>query len=520
MTTAPSTDRPTYGNLRRPRSAGLNSFSLLATGLLFAGVLVFVIMSLLGGLIPALIELVAVFVAVGLLSVRDRDGRNLLQRTAARLAYRHGRRSGAHLYRAGLLGVVPHGSTQLPGLAAKSTLAEAWDSYGRPFCAVYYPSTTDYAVTFSAEPDGAALVDDWQVDSWVAYWGAFLASLSDEPGIQAAAVTIETAPDTGHRLHRAVTSAIDEDSPEIARAMLHEVVSRYPAGSAVIRSWVTLTFSAATRATGPRRSTEEVLRDLASRLPKLGERLGTTGAGAVRPTVADELAETVRVAYDPAAASVIEHARVAGEPVALSWDEVGPAAHEARWDHYVHDSGVSRTWTMTVPPRGVFSSNVLTDLLAPHPDIARKRVTLLYRVLPAGKAADVVQSDQRDADFRAATSRPTARARVEAAAAAQAAMEEAKGAGVANVGMIVTATVVDPGAVPGERLTKRNRTREARLLTALADATAAIDSLAAGARIRLRIAYGSQDSAFAAGLPAGPTLTRHLRVPTEVREAL
>ena len=54
----------------------------------------------------------------------------------------------------------------------------------------------------------------------------------------------------------------------------------------------------------------------------------------------------------------------------------------------------------------------------------------------------------------------------------------------------------------------------------LPDVKAAIDNLAATARIQLRPVYGSQDSAFAAALPLGLVLPKHLRVPSEIRAAL
>ena len=66
--------------------------------------------------------------------------------------------------------------------------------------------------------------------------------------------------------------------------------------------------------------------------------------------------------------------------------------------------------------------------------------------------------------------------------------------------MLVTATVVDPDKAK--------------------DAAAAIDNLAATARIRLRPVYGSQDSAFAAALPLGINLAKHVNVPDLLREKL
>jgi hypothetical protein len=80
------------------------------------------------------------------------------------------------------------------------------------------------------------------------------------------------------------------------------------------------------------------------------------------------------------------------------------------------------------------------------------------------------------------------------------AAKEARGAGLVNFGLLVTATV-----------TSADRLDAARQ---------AIDHLAPTARIQLRPVYGSQDSAFAAALPLGRVLPAHLRVPGELREAL
>jgi hypothetical protein len=51
-------------------------------------------------------------------------------------------------------------------------------------------------------------------------------------------------------------------------------------------------------------------------------------------------------------------------------------------------------------------------------------------------------------------------------------------------------------------------------------AAAAVDTLSAPARLRLRRMYGSQASAFAAALPLGIVLPDHIKVPALVRESL
>ena len=129
-------------------------------------------------------------------------------------------------------------------------------------------------------------------------------------------------------------------------------------------------------------------------------------------------------------------------------------------------------------------------------------MTILYRMIDPGVAARMVEADKRNADFRAngeATRQSGAlRDQREAALTAQ---EEARGAGLIDFGMLVTATV--EGSDP----------------QALAVAEATVENLAATARITLRRVYGSQDSAFAGSLPLGLVLARVPEGPATIRKA-
>ncbi len=491
----------TYGNWRAPVSPGLFGLGTVGTVIMFFGLILVVIVLMVGGMLRALG--LAIVLGLGLLTLlaKDKHGLNLLSRATTRVGWMTTRSRGLNLYRSGPLGRTLWGTFQLPGLAAPSRLSEHQDSYGSPFALLYVPATGHYTVVIATEPDGAALVDTEQVDSWVAEWGHWLANLADEPGVEAASVTIETAPDSGTRLRREVFTQLDPDAPDVAQEMLREVVSQYPAGSSTVKAYIAITFAAAPRMGGKRRKPDEMGRDLAARLPGLTQSLQATGAGAARPLSAQELCETIRIAYDPAAAILIDEARANGEPLDLRWPDVGPAAHEASWDGFRHDSAYSVSWSMTVPPRGAVQSGVLTRLLAPHRDIARKRVTLLYRPIDAARAAAIVEADLRAAEFRqGATSKPSARAIQNTRAAAATAQEEASGAGLVNFGVVVTATVLDPAGQ--------------------SDMRAAIDSLSATARLRLRPVYGSQDSAFAAALPLGLIVSKHVKVPDTLREKM
>jgi hypothetical protein len=438
--------------------------------------------------------LLVVGAAVWGLRTRDRDGVNVVDRVRRRTGWWRTRRAGANVYRSGPLSrPQPWGTCRLPGLLAGTQLHEFEDAYGRRFAVVYMPAVNMCAVVLGTEPDGEALVDDEQVDQHVARWGGWLASLADQPGLRAASVTIETAPDFGARLRQEVTGHLDPASPAFARAVLAEVLDSYPAGGSSISCYVALTYALAT-ASGARRSLEDAVRDLSSRLPGLTGSLEGTGAGAVHPVSAGEVCQLVRVAYDPAAAMVLDEATMSGDAPDLSWADVGPLAAEAGWSSYRHDSGLSTTWLMSRAPRGSVYSSVLRDLLAPHPDVARKRVTLLYQPIDPARSADLAEADVRAASAaRGVGPTVSASARRALAAAERTADEEAAGHGMVEFGMLVTATVLDDGQQ--------------------ADARAAVESLAGAARVRLRPVYGSQDSAFAAALPLGLHLPRFQRLP-------
>lgn len=492
---------PSYGNWGVPRSAGLGNLGAIGTAVVMVGLLAGIITFAIWGLFAGLAVLGVAGAAALLLTVKDKHGQSVADRMGTKMAFRASKSAGTNLYRSGPLGVTKWGMYQLPGLAARSTLYEFHDSYNRPFALLHVPTTNHYTVVFSTEPEGASLVDPEQVDAWVANWGGWLASLGDEAGLDAAAVTVETAPDSGYRLRNEVEMNIDPNAPAFAQAVLREVVRTYPEGSATVRAWVSLTFNASLRTGTKKRTPEEVARDVASRIPGLSSRLQSTGAGIARPMPAQELCEVVRIAYDPPAALIIDEAHAAGSPVSLSWGEVGPTATQASWDDYRHDSAFSVSWTMTGAPRGAVNSSVLSRLLAPHGDIDRKRISLLYRPMDSARAAAVVERDQNNANVRVTSgNRPSARALVDARSAAQTAHEEAQGAGLVNFGMVVTATVTDH-----ERLT---------------DAVAAVEQTSGSARVLLRRAYGTQDTAFAASLPLGLVLPAHSMVPTEIREAL
>jgi hypothetical protein len=490
----------TYGNWRKPTSPGIGGLGLAGTIVLFGGLLL-VIFSMALSWLFALVVGVLFSLALVPLLMRDKHGRNGLQWGTARASWAKGVTTGQHLYRSGPLGRVPLGTCKLPGLLAGSKLYDAHDAYGRPFALIHVPSTNHHTVVITCNADGASLVDPLQVETWVAYWGHWLSQLGHEPSLVAASVTVEAAPDTGERLREEVYANLSPDAPPLSQAVLEEVVNNYPSGSASLSTRIALTYSGASRTTGSKRTPQDVAVEIGTRLPGLCAGLQMTGAGPARPMTGQELIEAVRVAYDPSVAVYIDQARAAGEDTGLTWDEAGPIASEEAWGHYRHDGAYSVTWSMSEAPRGEVFSTSLSRMVAPHPDILRKRVTLLYRPHDPATSARLVERDRKDALFKAKQSKTgNARDSVAVRAAEQAAHEEATGAGLVRFGMVVTATV--------------SSADEIKL------AVSALDELSASARVLMRRVYGSQAAAFAAALPLGLVIPNHLKVPATIREAM
>jgi hypothetical protein len=274
-----------------------------------------------------------------------------------------------------------------------------------------------------------------------------------------------------------------------------EAVATFGVGAASTRCFVALTWTRA-RDGGRRRSVEDMAVEIGTRLPELTAGLEQTGAGRAVPMGEAALAAALRVAYDPAIGPALE---ASGEPV--EWEDCGPGQAEERVDHYLHDGATSVSWMMGEAPRGAVRSNLLGRLIAPHVEVDRKRVTILYRPYDPATSARLVDSDVRDARF-AATQRKVGRARdsVSVAAAEQAAVEEALGASLVRFGVIVTATMIGGDAEDLDRC------------------KSVIEHLGSAARIRLRLASRAQATTFVAALPLGLVLPAHVSVPTDWRD--
>lgn len=490
--------RPTYGNWRRPRRAGLGPFGLIGTVAIFGG-LVMVLLASLISLTAALIALAPLVIFVAPLAVRTQDGRNPYQLMALRIGWVRRKSKGATSYVSGPLSRRPGGRFGPPGLLSRVTMLEGRDAYDRPFGVLHKPDRNLYTIVLGCEPDGGSLVDPDQMDVWVASWGQWLSRLAHEPGLHGATVIVETAPDPGTRLATEVLPRIRNNAPHVARAVMEEVVESYPAASSEMHTYIALTYRFAPQR---KRDHAETITNLATRIPGLLNGLVGAGGGSALPLSAERMAEIVRVAYDPAVAGDVLVARAQHGSTGLEWSDAGPAAAVETVRNYQHDSGVSRTWLLTLAPRGTVHSSVLRGLLEPAPGTRRKRVALIYRPIDPATSARIVESDRRAAQFMATSRRGMVQARAasEARATEQTAAEEAAGAGLVEFSLMVTVTVDSDDE--------------------LADANATVRNLEAAARLSLRPADRMQAAAFTCTLPVGILPWEHTLIPHQLQEAL
>ena len=461
----------TYGDWMRPMPGGIRNIGIPLT-IAGMGVLTCTLLVSMASVVAAIAILVVGMGVILVLAIRDREHRNMVDRAVEKRTWMAAQRSGANLYRSGLLAPIDGGKAMLPGILSRVGLTSALDGLGGEFCLVRHSHTGEYSLLLSCQPQGASLADDDVEDSYVASWAGLMESLASETGVTQLAVTVDTAPDSGVRFRRTLSKRIVEDAPELAARAMAQIMDQYAAGGASNDVTLTLTFRYTDR-DGKYLEAGEAARRISLLLPSIREQIAQAGGGAARALGMEEITRMVRVAYDPAAQETIEES---DEPPYIAWEDCGPLMHEAGWSHYSHDSGLSRTWEMVDPPQSNVTADTLTRLLSPLADCDRKRVTVLYRMLPPDKTMFMAeQNRQKAANQVSQEKRATVRSMSQIGKANRQAVETNQGAVMVFFGMLVTVTV-SRGEQESQRLEAASR---------------AVEQAAGGAKIDLRPCYGA-----------------------------
>lgn len=479
--------RRTYGGLHKATKTFLFGvsrpvFFTLASCFGVGIVLMLLQQFLLGGAVLALVVLVWVPLATQF------GGQSGYEYLASVRGWRTAKRKGRNVLRAGTISQAPQGRTRLPGIGAATEMWWGTDRLGRRFGMIHLPATHQYTVLLRCSIPGFAGVEQERIDLDVSAWGEYINAAGQATDIDAVVTVLDSVPETGDRQLAEIAQLSAADAPVLARAVVAESATTTSLGIQ-LHGYMSITFRADTAA--KRKDPMVMLTELAGRVPAMCENAGTFRVQAV-PMSDYEAAAVVRRAYDPrpAVESAVEQGLRDGEHL-LDWVDAGPLAAEETKDSYFHDSAVSRTWVMNQPPSGVSTERVLARLLTPNADVPRKRVTLIHRPLSPADAAIAVETGYTAARGELNTERgiPGVRAELKVSAAERTRREEAEGAGVTQVSLLVTVTANDQ--------------RE------LDEQSESVIALGASSRIMLRPAWRQQAAAFLAGLGVGVLLPDH-----------
>ncbi|TQM32681.1 SCO6880 family protein [Nocardia bhagyanarayanae] len=483
-----------YGRWEKPRSAGFFGLtwgvSMLGLGLIVAIMVAFMVWQSLSVAGAVAVAAAVVFVPMAV-TYRGRTGWELV---ALHGQYALARAAGETIYRAGRFSRLP-GRAKLPGLLADSRLSEYETAGGRRFAMLHIRRSDHYAVVLRVMPRGQELVDQSAIDTWVEEYGHFLAAQSRSGEVVAVTAVLESVVETRLRQQREVTELVRRDAPDYAQAVMREAAADTGGSGVRVEARIAVTYRPIGRGR-IRRDEAEQAREIGRRLQTVVSQLARAGLPAT-PMRAGELMALVRSRYDLASQRDVE---LAGESITdtQSWGSVGPVAHEDRWDHLIHDGGRSITWEMDGAPRGAVNERVLDELLRPRLDVPRKRVAIFYRLHSAAEATTLVDNDFRDAIAAEQTERgiASASARIRVTNTQASREEQARGAGLTRVGLLVTVTDRLNADMPGIEASLRGMT--------------------AASRLGVRRCYATQASTFAASLGIGVVLPEHASIPKRV----
>ncbi len=498
-----------YGGFHHPKGFGLGPFGPLGSMLAGAAAIIsLLLLPWLGTGVALLFGLVTGGLLLGA-SIKDRNKMSMIDKFSAKRNFKKADKNGSTLHIPGSL--THFGGHQLPGVLADSELAEWRDKNDNPFTVLRYPKDRNFVVPIACDPDGSSLVDPEDTVELIEKFGTWLASLSYEENIEQAAITIESSHDPGSSLTREMKDHTSTTASQLSRTWADDVQKSYPQGASRIRSTASLTYrrpKAIVGMDGKKIKTDDAMetigQEISERLQDILDGLAETGAGHVHAMGVPELIETVRCAYNPADRKMYDELASQGlQPPVMLWDSVG-APSKAYWNHFLHGDATSITWEAT----GLISPQVLATallpLLEPSSKVPVKRITILYRPMNPEHSAAIAESDHQAAEGRMRnTKKPTARQARAVTETDNTRHSEARGAGLMDFAILVTATVLDDGN------------------SSIATARSVVERLGPTARLHLHAMNGSHDSAFAQGIAVlGLVTNKYLSIATSLQKGI
>lgn len=484
MSTTTETPVTRYSGFRRPKTAGLLDTSTGASLTWLADL--FVVMmtfSYVPGWVGALLVVQLILFAFSLV-VKDADGQTYWERGVRRVRFLVFTATGFTFYRAKLTKATP-----LTGVLSHSVALEYTTSLGVKFVLIYHPFAQQYVLVLILNPVGGERHDRKDRDKLTAMLGVFGTAMGNLPTAAQWTITTESAPRTRAETRGKMDAYIRTDDEDLAAVITRERLGVGVDHHIANTTWASVTFNAVTKGNTVK-AHEANATHIAKLMPGIISRLSEAGGGHIEPATERDAAEYARAALDPQARPIIEAAHAEGTSTGLDWTNCGPQTMRPTYDYVIHDGGVSQTLIASGMPGGAITDNVLGNLVAPHGEVPIKRVTLVKQVIDTARANVLTSRDLANAELRREANRRSGLARMEERIAARASDAQAEGHGLEDFTLIVTVTVTDPPKLEEAVETVRGQ-------------------LAGGVAIRLRPAYGQQDTMLYYGLPFGLDLHAH-----------
>ncbi len=478
----------TFGGWRTLRPMGIGKLGPIQSIVVIAALLVPLALMTLVGFVPSLISAGPALLFVGV-SFAKWDGDPLAIAVIQRLRPKLGRRKGYDQLDKPLISSEHAAAWTMPGPLAPTKLISVTVQGKKPWGVIWDQRSGLLTVPIRVAANSAYLADRSEVDRWVSNYGDWLAARGYDPLVAWLTVTVMTAPDSGSRLASMVAERLDPDAPEDCQTLMSELVDKSPRTAADVQTVIAVTFDPS-RSVETLKTLDEQLAEVDTAMRTIEDGIAGCGVSLLGRATAKHITAWARVGFDPSSRDEV-HRRLHDtssdeDDPSMSWPEAGPISTTANRGTYEHDGAISVSWEMREPPRQHVLSGILSRLVSPT-DWPR-RVTMLYRIMPAARAADLLEREVNAATFRSALRRqkkrdPTARDIQDEESAKRAAFEEARGAGVVMLSMIVTITVTDESDLP----------------RAISNTVTAAEH----SKIRLRRLWNSQAVGFMTTLPFG-----------------
>lgn len=430
---------PLYGNPLRSGSIRLGGwFPVRAGVILVVTALVVLICFQTKEFILGLLIAVGVVTYVAIFEIPF-GAEDITLMTRARRRFTHMQRvdSGETLFLGSTFTAQNKGLT-LPGVLSTLKVRDEVDGLGNPVQLLHHTRADQLSVTIESAPAGISMNTQTKTTDLVTNYASWLSSLSGENGLRGAQVVIDSVFESSAPLAESILSNLKPDAPAVAQQIARESAGMLPEKVATVRAYTVLGYKISELADDVDGAAAEVL----SMIPRHLKALSAAGAGVSQVMADADYADMLYTAYDPR-----RNAEVAQEikdeiPAYRSFEGAGPAYFNSSHPRVVlHDGVASMTIMMTEPSKSKITDHSFEKLFAPNRNFLRKRVSLIYRPVPASAQHSRVNNASRATTTEVSSKKRRTAFDKKKKAAAEAAMNQAaEGAVIQEWALMVTVT--------------------------------------------------------------------------------